>query len=66
MMAIAARTSFQTSRRGWRPRQTSDARLATDIAASIRAHAEAGVVRTALDYTSRVEIIERVEALLGR
>lgn len=66
MMAVAARTNFQTSRRGWRPRRTSDARLATDIAASIRVHAEAGVIRTAWDYTSRLDIIGRVEALLGR
>jgi hypothetical protein len=48
------------------PRKTSDARLAKDIVASILAHAEAGVIRTAEDYSSRLEIIEAVEAILGR
>jgi len=65
-MAVAARTNSQTSRKGWRPRKTSDARLAIDIADSIRTHAVAGVNKSAWDYTSRLELIERVEALLGR
>lgn len=65
-MAVATRTSYQTARAGWRPRKTSDARLARDIAESIRAHAKAGVVRLAKEYTERIEIIHRVEALLGR
>jgi hypothetical protein len=60
------RASHQTARRGWQPKRTSDARLAADIAESIKAHAEAGVVRTAADYSSRVEIIEAVEDLLSR
>jgi hypothetical protein len=60
------RTSHQTARQGWKPRKTSDARLVKNIVASIRAHAEAGVNRTAADYSSRVEIIEAVEELLSR
>jgi hypothetical protein len=47
-------------------RKVSDAKLARDIAASIRAHAEAGVSRSAADYTSRIELIGMVEALLSR
>jgi hypothetical protein len=49
-----------------RTRKTSDARLAQDIAASIRAHAEAGTVKTAFDYTGRGEVIQLVEELLNR
>ena len=49
-----------------RTRKTSDARLAQDIAASILAHAEAGVSRSASDYTARSELIGMVEAILGR
>ena len=64
-MAVAERSNFQTSRRGWRPRRTSDAKLARDIANSIKSHAAAGVVKSAWDYTSRLELIERVEVLLG-
>lgn len=65
-MAVATRTNAQTSRQGWRPRRTSDTRLARDIADSIRAHAEFGVVKSAWDYTSRMEVLERVETILGR
>jgi hypothetical protein len=49
-----------------RARKTSDARLAADIAASILAHQEAGVSRSVTDYTSRIELIGMVEAILGR
>jgi hypothetical protein len=66
IMAVATRTNAQTSRQGWRPSQSSDARLASDIVASIRAHAEFGMVRSAWDYCDRLEIMERVETLLGR
>jgi hypothetical protein len=60
------RASHQTARQGWKPRKTSDTRLVKDIVASIKAHAETGIVRTAADYSSRVEIIEAVEELLSR
>lgn len=69
---IEGRPIMTTAAAGWmksgrtrRPRKTSDAALAKDIAASIRAHAEAGVIKSATDYTSRVEVIERVESLLS-
>jgi hypothetical protein len=64
MVVASERTNFQTSRRGWRPRRTSERRLAQDIAESIRAHGEHGVVKSAWDYTSRIEVIEAVERIL--
>jgi hypothetical protein len=48
-----------------RTRKTSDARLAQDIAASILAHQEMGVLRSVEDYTARAELIGMVEAILG-
>lgn len=65
-MKSNTRQNAQTSRKGWRPRKTSDARLANDIAASIMSHAENGTVKTPHDYTKRTEIIEMVESLLGK
>jgi hypothetical protein len=47
-------------------RKVSDAKLARDIVASIKAHAEAGTVKVAADYTSRVELIGMIEELLSR
>jgi hypothetical protein len=64
MVAVAA--GWQKSGKTRRPRQTSDARLAKDIVSSIKAHQEVGVSRSAQDYSSRIEIIEAVEELLGR
>jgi hypothetical protein len=60
------RASHQTARKGWKPRKTSDARLAKDIAKSIKAHNDAGVIRSASDYTQRSEIIHMVESILTR
>ena len=62
----AATVGWQKSGRTRRPRQTSDARLAKDIVASIRAHEEVGVTRSVMDYTGRVELIEMVEELLSK
>lgn len=58
------RQNAQTSRKGWRPKKTSDHRLAIDIADSIRRHAENGVVKSISDYTSRDRIFYMVTALL--
>lgn len=58
------RQNAQTSRRGWRPKKTSDHRLAVDIAESIRQHAENGVAKSISDYTSREKIVCMVTALL--
>ena len=63
---IAVSSGWQKSSRTWRPRQTSDARLAADIAASIRAHGANGVIKVPTDYSSRLEIVEAVERILSR
>jgi hypothetical protein len=60
----AATTGWKKAKRT-SSRKPSDAKLAKDIVASIRAHADAGVIRTAADYSSRLEVIEAVEAILG-
>jgi hypothetical protein len=65
MVVASERTNAQTSRRGWRPRRTSDSRLAADIAASIKAHGVNGVIKVPTDYSSRLEIIEAIERLLN-
>jgi hypothetical protein len=62
----AATAGWQKTNRRPAPRKVSDRKLAKDIAASIKAHAEAGVIRTAADYSSRLEIVEAVETILGR
>lgn len=59
------RSSHQTARKGWKPRQTSDAQLAQDIAESIRAHAQMGQVREIQSYTNREGVIRLVQAILG-
>ena len=64
-MMVAVTSGWQKSSSTWRPRRTSDTRLAADIAASIRAHGAHGVVKVAADYSSRVEIIEAVEKMLA-
>ena len=53
------RRSAQTSRAGWKPRQTSKARLAKDIAHSIKMHKN----RAISDYTldSELEIMVQME-----
>lgn len=58
------RSSHQTARKGWKPKQTSDRQLALDIVESIKAHAADGTTRTAIDYTQRSEIVAMVEAMM--
>lgn len=55
------RRNAQTSRAGWRPRQTSKARLAKDIADSIRAHQG----REITHYTVDPELVSMVQKVLG-
>lgn len=45
-------------------RKPSDAKLARNIAHSIREHADAGIVRHVGEYTNRAEMIEAVNAIL--
>lgn len=56
------RRSVQTSRAGWKPRQTSKTRLAADIAESIRAHEG----REISDYTLDPTLVIMVQRALGR
>lgn len=60
------RVSHQTARVGWKPKRTSDAKLARDIAHSIMAHAEVGTIRTAIHYTGREEVIEMINMILAK
>lgn len=55
------RRSAQTSRAGWKPRQTSKPRLARDIAESIRAHEG----REITHYTLDPELVIMVQKALG-
>lgn len=55
------RRNAQTSRAGWRPRQTSKRRLAIDIAESMRQH----VGREITHYTLDPELISMVKQILG-
>lgn len=55
------RRNAQTSRTGWRPRQTSKAKLARDIAESMRAHEG----RDISYYTLDPELISMVKKALG-
>lgn len=55
------RTNAQTSRKGWKPRRTSNRRLAEDIAHSIRSHAG----RTISDYTTDPELVGMVQKALA-
>jgi hypothetical protein len=64
-MMAHERQNAQTSRRGWKPRKTSDKKLANDIAASIREHRAQGVIRNPDHYTERSEIIALVNQLLS-
>ena len=55
------RRSAQTSRAGWKPRQTSKPRLARDIAESIRGHEG----REIAHYTVDPELVIMVQKALG-
>lgn len=55
------RKNAQTSRAGWRPRKTSQCRLALDIAQSILDHPG----RTPEHYTNDPNLIARIVAALG-
>jgi hypothetical protein len=55
------RRNAQTSRRGWKPKQTSRSKLAKDIAASILAHEG----REISDYTADPELMVMVKKALG-
>ena len=63
---VAATAGWQKASKRTGSRKVSDSKLAKDIVASIRGHAEVGVMRTAMDYTSRIELIAMVEELLGK
>lgn len=53
------RTNAQTSRKGWRPRKTSQKRLAEDIAASMKAHEGRDIEH----YTTDPDLIMMVQKL---
>jgi hypothetical protein len=55
------RRNSQTSRAGWRPRKTSQKRLAEDIALSIQAHEG----REIAHYTLDLELTSMVKTILG-
>lgn len=55
------RRNAQTSRAGWRPRKTSKARLANDIAESIRTNEG----REISHYTVDPELVGMVKRVLG-
>lgn len=56
------RQNAQTSRAGWRPRKTSQCRLARDIAQSILDHPG----RTPEHYTNDPDLIAQIVDALGR
>jgi len=56
------RRNAQTSRKGWRPRQTSDKKLAVDIAASLRENPG----REVSVYTSNPAVVAMVQELMGK
>ncbi len=60
----STRTNAQTSRQGWRPARTSNAKLVKDITASIKAKHAAGKEAKATDYTSSPAIAVLVNATL--
>ena len=63
--SVSSRTSAQTSRPGWRPRKSSPAQLARDIAASIRQHRAAGRPAAIANYTTNPITIALVEQELS-
>ena len=64
MRRVASRTSFQTARPGWRPRQQRPQALAQAIVASIRQHQARGIPRRPEQYTTNPVTLRLVEELL--
>ena len=62
---VKTRTNAQTSRKGWRPRQTSHTQLVRDIVASIQAKHAAGKSAAIGDYTNNPVTTALVEVELN-